>query len=252
MTDGNAVMYDDNGNGKDLIGDPTLSGLTYVPQDGFHKKLSEFRHQIDLIILCNPDPKVMADAIQNDVYVPSVQFDNVASAYAGLFQVEPDTYNSLVNSLKSINPNFTKIRLSVEQYAKYLIFDYKYKDIVCSYKLSDLSDGERMLFALYMLLYGYIKRGYTVLLDEPDNYISLKEIQPWCMDLEDVIEESGQCLIISHHPEIIDYMAENRGKWVARLGSGETTIAEEMPFGENKDLLTCSQMIARGYLDEIK
>lgn len=57
--------------------------------------------------------------------------------------------------------------------------------------------------------------GYTPFLDEPENFVSLDEIQPWLMMVNDIIEESGaQCIMISHHPELIDYFGHDRSIWL--------------------------------------
>jgi len=252
MNQGKAIMVDDRGDTKELLVDPTISGVGFVPQDGVHTKLSAFRKQIDSIILCSPMPSLMQNTIQNDVFMPNINCTNIASVYSGLVQIEPQVYNDLIDALKRYNPTFIRTRLDIRNYNKYLVFDFKYNDIECNYLLGELSEGEKTLFALNLILYGFIKRGYTVLLDEPDNYVSLKEIQPWCINLEDMIEDNGQCLIISHHPEVIDFLAETRGKWFTRLRSGESKVRDKLDIDENKDLLTYSQMISRGYLDEIE
>ena len=87
-------------------------------------------------------------------------------------------------------------------------------------------------------------------MDEPDNYLSLREMQPWCINVERELSEDGQCIMISHHPEIIDYMAETDGIWMTRIASGESRIIDKPNIGVNEDLLTYSEMIARGLLDE--
>ena len=50
-----------------------------------------------------------------------------------------------------------------------------------NYSISELSDGQRYLITLCMILHFLISRGDTVFLDEPDNFISLREIQPWLL-----------------------------------------------------------------------
>ena len=250
MSGNGAVMYDDSYAGTTVLSDPGLSGISYIPQDGLHERLRTFRLLIDRIILCVPNPKIMQDTVANDVYMPFVDFSNIASTFNGLMVVDPDIYISLSQKMHEIDPAFKKVRIEVGAFTKNLVFDYMYNDVLASYRFNELSDGERMLFALYMLLYCFIKKGYTVLLDEPDNYLSLKEIQPWCMDVEGEIMDSGQCLLISHHPEIIDYLADTRGIWMSRLNSGESKIGELPEVGDNIELLTYSQMIARGILDD--
>ena len=243
------MVYSDSFIGAEVLSDQYSSGVAFVPQDSEHSLLNEFRSLIKSIIICTPNPKNMRDIVENDVYGPQPDFSNIASAYAGLMQLAPDTYVELSEKFRSIHPGFDKARITVEQFAKYLTFDYRFNDVLTSFHFNELSDGEKMLFALYMLLLGYIKNDITVLLDEPDNYVSLREIQPWCMELEDIVEEKGQCLLISHHPEIVDYLADTRGIWIGRLNSGETTIYNP-GIRENPDLLTYSQMISRGLLDE--
>ena len=252
MVGGTAEVYDDRLNKNRVLVDEGTSGIAFVPQDDIYSRLNEFRTQINCIILCIPNPKNMSGNVQNDVYIPEISFSNVASIYASVVLLEPDIFNELMGAYKEASKDFVKARLFIDtaMNRKRLLLDYKYNDVVTSYSFEELSDGEKMLFALYILLYGYIKRGMTVLLDEPDNFLSLREIQPWCVNIERELGDDGQCLMISHHPEIIDYMAETNGIWMKRLASGETTITDKPNIGENEELYTYSEMISRGLLDE--
>lgn len=252
MINGNAEVLDDEGNNSRVLADSNTSGVAFVPIDGRHSLLGKFRNQIASIILCTPDPRKMTDIIQNDVYMPRTDFSNIASVYSGVVQLDPEIYKELAETYRDVSPGFVKARISIEPFNKHLTLDYKYKDVDCSYLFSELSDGEKMLFALYILLYGFIGKGMTVLLDEPDNFLSLREIQPWCINVGSMLEKGGQCIMISHHPEVIDYMAETDGIWMTRLDSGESKITEKPNVGVNEDLLTYSEMISRGLLDEIE
>ena len=252
MINGSAEVYDDERNVSKVLADSNTSGIAFVPKDNKHSLLEEFRKQIASIILCTPDPRKMSDVIQNDVYIPKIDFSDIASVYSGVVQLDPEIYRELAETYKEVSPGFIKARISVEPFNKHLTLDYKYKDVSCSYLFNELSDGERMLFALYILLYGFIGQGMSVLLDEPDNFLSLREIQPWCINVERILDKGGQCIMISHHPEIIDYMAETDGIWLTRLASGESKIIEKPNVGINEDLLTYSEMISRGLLDEIE
>ena len=139
------------------------------------------------------------------------------------------------------------IRVTKLEKLRYLALIYEHNGKEYEYHFSELSDGERMLFSLYLLLYGYIMQGMTVLLDEPDNYLSLREIQPWCMELEQLYETNGQCIMVSHHPEVIDYYADNNGVWFSRLSSGETIIEENPYYKKDEEkILKYSELIARG------
>jgi len=111
---------------------------------------------------------------------------------------------------------------------------------------SELSEGERMLIFLYSLIGpGRIVKG-TLLLDEPDNFLSLREIQPWLLSL---IEAVGpiveQAVIISHHPELINQLAGDRGIWFTRDEGGPTRI-ERRQFSTDEPL-TPAELAARGW-----
>ncbi len=110
----------------------------------------------------------------------------------------------------------------------------------------ELSDGQRVLFALYALIHGLKGEGMTLLLDEPDNYVALREIQPWLRTLSDECGEGfEQAVLISHHPEIIDYMGGTKGRWFSREDTGPMRVSETPP--KATDGLSLSETIARGW-----
>jgi ABC-type transport system involved in cytochrome c biogenesis ATPase subunit len=111
---------------------------------------------------------------------------------------------------------------------------------------TDLSEGQRCLIALYVLLYCAVDKERTLLIDEPDNFIALAEIQPWLMKLLDrVDEQNGQVILVSHHPELLNQMAGQGGVLLDRPGGGETRV---LPFAPPDDTgLTPSEIIARGW-----
>jgi ATPase subunit of ABC transporter with duplicated ATPase domains len=72
-------------------------------------------------------------------------------------------------------------------------------------RFDQLSDGEKMLVGLYTIHAALsLNKISAVLIDEPDNFISLQELQPWLLSMSELIDEYHQILIISHNAEIID------------------------------------------------
>jgi energy-coupling factor transporter ATP-binding protein EcfA2 len=111
---------------------------------------------------------------------------------------------------------------------------------------SDLSEGQRTLIALYVLLYCAVGRDRTLLIDEPDNFIALAEIQPWLMKLLDRVDETGgQVILVSHHPELLDQLACQGGVVLDRPGGGETRVRQFEPPADSG--LKASEIIARGW-----
>jgi predicted ATPase len=111
---------------------------------------------------------------------------------------------------------------------------------------TDLSEGHRCLIALYVLLYCAVEKERTLLIDEPDNFIALAEIQPWLMKLLNRVDETGgQVILISHHPELLDQLASQGGLVLDRQGGGETRVRSFEPPADSG--LKPSEIIARGW-----
>ncbi len=110
-----------------------------------------------------------------------------------------------------------------------------------------VSDGQRALVALYALLVDIGATPRSVLLDEPENYVGLPELQPWLQLLDDALGETGQLFLISHHPEVIDFLAPENPILFERPGGGPVRVrSAEFQRGGG---LKASQQIARGLLD---
>jgi energy-coupling factor transporter ATP-binding protein EcfA2 len=111
---------------------------------------------------------------------------------------------------------------------------------------SDLSEGQRALIALYVLLYCAVDKDRTLLIDEPDNFIALAEIQPWLLKLLDRVDEkNAQVILVSHHPELLDQLADQGGVFLDRANGGETRVLRFEPPEDSG--LKASEIIARGW-----
>jgi ATPase subunit of ABC transporter with duplicated ATPase domains len=91
-------------------------------------------------------------------------------------------------------------------------------------------------------------KGYTVFIDEPDNFVSLREIQPWLLAAEEAVEDHhGQLILISHHPEILNQWAQEYGLRFFREDNGHVRTEK---FRTDPDgNLQPSELIARGQED---
>ena len=83
--------------------------------------------------------------------------------------------------------------------------------------------------------------------DEADNFVSLRELQPWLHGLRRATEDEGaQALIISHNPEVIDYLAAEDA-WLFERDDGGPSRTRPLPL-ETDSGLKASEQIARGWL----
>ena len=248
-----SVSIRDNGTspGIEFRVDRSFSGLSSVLDGMPYQNIISFKQGISNLLLCKVNP-YMKDQVTMEMPYPDVQFTNIGEVISYLSQIRPDIMVDLWNRLHEVNPAFIRLRIDMGAYGKHVVADYRYNDIPVTYLFSELSEGERMLTVLYLLLFGYLQAGYTVFIDEPDNYVSLREIHPWCSEVDEIAtENNGQCIMITHHPEIINYFAGNSGIWMARISSGETIIKSKPAIEGNGDFLKYSELITGGYLDEI-
>jgi len=93
--------------------------------------------------------------------------------------------------------------------------------------------------------------GTTTCIDEPDNFVSLREVQPWLHALVDHATtpvNRAQVVLVSHHPELLNLLAREHGIVFVRTNGGPVLAR---PYSEVDDTgLLPSEAIARGWLNE--
>jgi predicted ATPase len=196
-------------------------------------------------------PSAMDESADREEREPDDELENLAGWYRYLVQAYPDENVRYISSLKEALTGFQGLRLSSDEDGTRRLradFTGPRKGKV-SYAISELSEGQRCLLVLYMILHFLIARGYTVLIDEPDNFIALREIQPWLLAAEKALEDhNGQLILISHHPEILDQWASKYGLRFFREDNGHVRTEKFKPDPNGN--LQPSELIARGWEDE--
>jgi predicted ATPase len=195
-------------------------------------------------------PEAMDEKADSEERRPDYEFKNLAGWYRYLVTEYPGLNLEFLESMKSVLDGFQALRFSSDEHGVRKLqadFNGPTKKKV-SYSLSELSEGQRYLLALYMILHFLIAKGHTVFVDEPDNFVALREIQPWLLAAEAALENNGQLILISHHPEILNQWASSYGLRFFREDNGHvrTTKFKVDPKGD----LQPSELIARGWEDE--
>ena len=112
----------------------------------------------------------------------------------------------------------------------------------------NLSDGERMLLALYSLAaYQRVSKPTTLIIDEPDNFVSLLELQPWLIAMLNERPDEGQLILVSHNPEIIQTMGHERVDYFSREDHASPTKVSKLPPDDGG--LPLTELLARGWVD---
>lgn len=171
---------------------------------------------------------------------------NFASWLRFLSEERPRAKSECEEHLTEIISGFQSFRFQAMGDRKALLVDFG-KEGGDGYFLSfnHLSEGHRILSMLYSIVYGLIGSASVLCFDEPENFISLAEVQPWLQCLRDLVEErTGQVLLISHHPEVIDYLAADSAFRFERP-SGDLARANEWRPDPAK-IMKPSEILVRG------
>ncbi|MDR1971613.1 MAG: AAA family ATPase [Treponema sp.] len=251
--EGEAHLHNDQGHEGPVVSfDWTQSGVGLLQERRDNKKLTAFKKYIENITVVRPTPVLMESESQHEEKQLSLCMENFAAWYRYLTLENPSACREIFDELPGSVPGFFTLKSAEAGERRLLKADFQTSDISAkhTYLFASLSDGQKMLIAIYALILGNKERNACIFIDEPDNYISIEEIQPWLRLFVDDCgrgERLEQVVLISHHPEVIDYSCLGVPIWFEREQESHTRIRpiEQEEKGYDGPVLTLSQSIAR-------
>jgi len=244
------LYHDDHQPGPKYSFDWSVSALATIVSRPDNKKLTRFKEWAEKLFIVSLQPKSMTSETEEDSDWLNRDGTNFASWYRYISQEYQDKIFQLTQQLRNIIPGFHAFKLEQAGKHKILKVGFGNKDDASPiyFDFEQLSDGQRIMIVLYSLILGLRDLGITVFIDEPGNYVSLPEIQPWLMELNDACGKGfPQAILISHHPELIDYLGPECGKWIERDPLGPTRV-KKLPEQIDRGL-KLSEQIARGWTE---
>jgi len=250
---GQIQLYKDSGDkGPAFRGNWGKSGLGAVVPGDANQKLTSFKQWLNGLVVVRPNPAMLGARAEQEDPVLSQDCANFASWYRTMWQERPDDVLHAREALMKVIDSFKGVSIKVDEertgWLRATFSSPSGADF--QMPLDELSDGQRVLIALYVILYTQVEQGRTVAFDEPDNYVSLDEIQPFLMEAVDRVQSShgAQIFIISHHPEFINQLAPDDGYVMFREKGGPTRIqrfaaSEAIPAAE----IVARDGLPRGY-----
>lgn len=249
-------LYRDDGQGFTYPFGRFRSGLATEADERHHSRLHRFRDLVCGFQTLSLAPSLIDSGSKAESDVLARDGTNFAAWYRGQILNDPHQLPTVTGRLGQVLPGFAGLKLSARtgDYRELLAtFSSEGHGTSHSYRFDQLSDGQRALIVLYSLVFetipdtgspdGSADIPRTLFLDEPDNYVTLPELQPWLAELEDSAGDTlPQVVLISHHPEAIDFLAENT-VWLAREPESHTRIVEP----KNDTGLRISEVYARGW-----
>ena len=249
--DGQAHLFDDDHKPGAVF--PFKPARSFLPNlETQDSKLQWFKQFLARVHIFQFNPWVLDPFSQRDDGFLSANGSNFVSWLRYLSQEQPEAKLECERRLAEIIPGFLRFKFRTAGDRKFLLADFvRRSGEEYQVGLLNLSEGQRILAILYSVLYGLL--GSTqdsgpppvLCFDEPENFISLAEVQPWLQELRDLVEEkSGQTLLISHHPEVIDYLAVDSAFRFERPNGDLTKVDSWIP--DPGLIMKPSEILVRG------
>lgn len=223
---GEVQLYRDNhSEGPVFTVDWGESALARVaPRGDDNRRLTRFLEFVRKVVVCGFYPSgFKAESATEDARLDR-DARNFVGWYRHVLQERQDLVPGFNDAMQEVVHGFKGTRLEkvgLDTRALMVVFEDHGERF--ELRLDEISDGQRALVALYALTILTADQGYSLFLDEPDNYVALREIQPWLVGLEDGCGETiPQAVLCSHHPECIDYLGVDSGLLLKRESSGAT------------------------------
>ena len=242
------LYYDNHSEGPTYSVNWTESALARVVTREEDTRLTRFLDFMRKVMVCGLYPVNFEPEAANDSAMLDRDAGNFSAWYRHVQLEQPSQVAQFTDALKDVIDGFQEIRLQqVGLNTRALMVKFAENGKGYELRLDDVSDGQRALIALYALVRLAAGLGYTLFLDEPENYVALAEIQPWLMELADNCGDAvPQAVLCSHHPELIDYLGGTHGLLLYRESSGVTKL-KNMADARAEHGLRLSEIIARGW-----
>ncbi len=224
------------------------AALASIQAEGHLSELALLQKAMAKLLILRPNPRSMERESKAESKHPDLYLSGLISWYRSLSQ-DLEWTIALRDLLQEVWPDLRSLKLvdvGLNTKALQLRFETVNGSEAGTLFFDQLSDGEKALIGLYMvraaLATGAVQ---TVLIDEPDNYVGLPELQPWVLSLRELLDEKHQTILITHHPEILIGAGQEHGRYLWRDNHTSPTRIGPLNVPEG---ISTSEAMARGWL----
>lgn len=212
------------------------SMFIFIPIDDKKLKTSWFKQGLSNFFIIRINPLNIYAESRTEDESPNKDLSNFSAWYSHLSQSEQGKIIKLTLELQKVLIGFDSFQNTKIGEARLLSAVFT-KPSKATYKFNELSEGQKVLIALYTLLYCTPDQDCTLMIDEPENFLALPEIQPWLSKLIDRCQENDvQAILISHHPSLINTLATDYGYWFERKDNQAVRVQKIVDEGEEGGL----------------
>jgi len=200
---GELTIYTDNGKRLDLNADQNISGLVTASRN--NNNIKKFGVLISRLYAVHLDPKLIALDFTVGSQMLGAYGENFTAWNFHKANYQLQKQITLFEQCKNFIPGFIAANSHPvgDAYRYKINIEYNYKTYDLA--LSELSDGQKILFALYSILIN-VPDDSTIMIDEPENFLAPSELQPWLNAVNDAYEERNiQFILITHNPKTLNW-----------------------------------------------
>lgn len=242
------LFTDDGRPGSNFSYNPRRSFLAALEPKKVNRLATWFKGFVHGIRILRIDPKGIDAKALRDSPVLARDATNFASWFRFISDDQPEAIEAALVQLRAVIPGLRHLKKPSFGRAKLLQAVFAFPG-GRSYEIDfdRLSDGQRALIVLYSVLHAVRAESSLLCFDEPDNFVALREIQPWLVTLCDLLDEpAAQGLLVSHSREIVDFIGHEDAVQLIRPGGGHVqALPVPRPIG-----LTLGESLARGETHE--
>lgn len=243
------LYLDDQQKSVTIPGQFSLSAVAFFASEPY-SKLTWFKERMMRFMIVKVIPPIMEPESSQQQAQPSSKMENFISWYRYVSK-DSSKARQITDALKEVFEDFDSFKFvkAGEQHrvlnVRFVNGSNGHKPI--EYRFGEIADGDRALIALYSLIHYARFSDVTLCIDEPENFLALAEIQPWLMELYDFCSDDElQTLLISHHPDLIDFLALSRGYWFER--DNDTPTRARRLTDDDSGGFPMSKLVARGWI----
>ena len=247
-----AQLYRDDGStGPTSLTDWSRSTIASIPPVPENRLMTWFKERMNRVIVTRFNPAVVGARAEEESPILDGDARNFVAWFRYVTSLDLELAAKLRSLLGDVINGLESVGLAPDGLAaKILRLQFgvvesanKHVSIVC--RFDELSDGQRVLFMLYTLLMAQ-SDDCTICIDEPENFLALREINPWLNMLMDKTQtQPCQAILISHHPELIDALAVGSGRWVDRVADAQSRAQS---ISNDASGLSVAELVSRGWL----
>lgn len=189
------------------------------------------RNCLSSLILTSPIPANMSGFTEKETNQLESDASNFASWFASLLSQRPAAYSVIENYIRDVIPDLESFEnVPRGEKGKQLFINFQHDDSGKPLRVDfkNLSDGEKCFFLSALIIAASKYEPIFCFWDEPDNHLSLPEVQHFVTALRKMANNNGQLIVTSHHPETIRSFSDENTLVFYRNSHLEPTVVKKL------------------------